>query len=90
MWELSSEKQVSPATPPTFIFHTADDAGVPVENSLFFFQALRNAGVPAEMHVYETGRHGVGLAPTDPVLSTWPERARAWMMAHGWLGTQPQ
>jgi len=88
VWQLSSEKQVSPETPPTFLFHTADDAGVPVENSLFFFQALRNAGVPAEMHVYETGRHGVGLAPTDPVLSTWPERARAWMGAHGWLGAR--
>ena len=86
VWELSNEYQVTPETPPTFLFHTTDDAGVPVENSLFFYQALRDAGVPVEMHLYQTGRHGVGLAPTDPVLSSWPERARAWMQANGWLG----
>ncbi len=60
---LSNEKQVTADTPPTFIFHTGADTGVPVENSLAFYQALRKAKVPAEMHIYQEGPHGVGLAP---------------------------
>ena len=61
----------SPRTPPTFLFHTADDQAVPVENSLQFAAACRKAGVPVELHVFEHGRHGVGLATSDPVLSAW-------------------
>ena len=74
---LSNERQVTPETPPTFLFHTSDDAVVPVENSIAFYLALRKAGVPAELHVYESGPHGVGLAPFDPVLSTWTDRLAA-------------
>lgn len=81
---LSTERQVSPRTPPTFLFHTTTDTGVPPENSVSFYLALRKAGVPAELHIYERGPHGVGLAPHDPVLSTWPERLIAWMQVHGW------
>ena len=43
------------------------------------------AGVPAELHVYERGRHGVGLAPGDPVLSSWPDRLAAWLDSRGLL-----
>jgi acetyl esterase/lipase len=85
---MSNEKQVTSQTPPTFLFHTANDDGVPVENSLVFFEALRKAGVPAEMHIYERGPHGVGLAPFDPVLSTWSRRLADWLRAHG-LITNP-
>jgi acetyl esterase/lipase len=55
-----------------------------------FYQALRTAGVPVEMHIYETGPHGFGLAPANPVLSTWPERAEVWMRTHGWLSPSAQ
>jgi acetyl esterase/lipase len=82
---LSNESQVTPQTPPTFLFHTTEDAAVPPENSVLFYLALRKAGVPAELHVYERGRHGVGLAPQDPVLSSWPDRLKDWMKVHGWL-----
>ncbi len=82
---LSNEKQVTPQTPPAFLFHTADDAGVPVENSVNFFLALRKAKVPAELHVYEHGPHGVGLAPRDPVLSTWPARLEDWLKLHRFI-----
>lgn len=82
---LSNESQVTAQTPPVFLFHTAEDKPVPVENSLMFFQALRKAGVPAELHIYERGPHGVGLAPQDPVLSSWSERLAYWLSAHGWL-----
>jgi acetyl esterase/lipase len=77
--KLSNDKAVTKDTPPTFLFHTDDDAGVPPENSVTFYLALKKAGVPAELHVYQHGKHGVGLAPTDPVLSTWPGRLADWM-----------
>ena len=76
---LSNETQVTAQTPPTFIFQTNADTTVPAENSVQFYLALRKAGVPAEMHVYERGPHGVGLAPTDEVLSSWPSRLADWM-----------
>ena len=82
---LSSELQVTPETPPTFLFHTNEDTGVPPENSVLFYLALRKAGVPAELHIYERGRHGVGLAPTDRVLSTWPQRLSDWLHSRGIL-----
>lgn len=82
---MSSELQVTPETPATFLFHTDDDAGVPVMNSVLFFEALKKAGVPAEMHVFAHGRHGVGLAPEDPVLSQWPGLCAQWMQGQGLL-----
>jgi acetyl esterase/lipase len=80
---LSNEKHVTAQTPPTFLFHTNDDKVVPVENSVLFYLALRKAGVPAEMHIYQTGRHGVGLAQSDPVLATWPARLADWLKVRG-------
>jgi acetyl esterase/lipase len=78
---LSNQLQVTKDTPPTFLFHTTEDQTVPVENSVLFYMALRKAGVPAEMHVYLKGRHGVGLAPGDNVLRTWPDRLFDWLQA---------
>jgi acetyl esterase/lipase len=82
---LCNDEQVTDKTPPTFLFHTADDNVVPVENSLLFFEALHKAKIPAELHVYEHGRHGVGLAPNEPALSSWPDLLETWMKAHGWM-----
>lgn len=83
---LSSEKQVTEQTPPTFLVHTGEDEGVPAENSVAFYLALREAGVPAELHVYEEGSHGFGLAPDDPVLSSWTDRWADWARERGLLG----
>jgi len=82
---LSNELQVTAQTPPTFLFHTTADAAVPVENSVLFYLALRKAGVPAEMHIYEHGPHGVGLAHTDEALSSWPARLADWLRGRGLL-----
>jgi acetyl esterase/lipase len=82
---FSNELAVTPQTPPTFLIHASGDTGVPAENSVLFYLALRKAKVPAEMHIYEKGGHGFGLAPKDPVLSTWPERCAAWMKGRGLL-----
>ena len=82
---LSHEKNVTDTAPPTFLFHTNEDEAVPAENSVAFYLALREAGVPAELHIYENGKHGVGLAPDDPVLSTWPTRLEDWLRGRGLL-----
>lgn len=84
---LSNELQVTPQTPPTFLFHTSEDKTVAAENSALFYLALRKAGVPAEMHIYEHGPHGVGLAPTDEALSTWPGRLADWLRGRGLLNS---
>lgn len=83
--KYSNEKRVSPKTPPTFLMHTADDAVVPMENSLLFAMACRSAGVPVELHVYAHGPHGVGMGGSDPIHSTWPATCAAWMKAGGFL-----
>lgn len=80
---LSNEEQVTKQTPLTFLVHTANDAGVPVENSLRFAEALRRMGVPFELHIYERGRHGFGLGGADPILSTWPARCADWLKLQG-------
>jgi len=81
--QYSNELHVSSDTPPAFLVHTMTDAVVPVENSLMFVQALRKARVPVEFHLYEKGPHGFGLAPSDPVLSTWAARCADWLALHG-------
>src|SRR3954466_5280510 len=86
---LSNDLQVTSQTPPTFIFHTTNDNGVPVENSVRFYLALRKARVPVEMHLFENGPHGVGMALSDPSLSTWPNLLMNWLRARGLL-TKPQ
>ena len=81
--KLSTDKQVTARTPPTFLFHTNEDTGVLPENSVRFYLALRTAGVPAELHIFQKGEHGVGLAPADPALRTWPELLVVWMEGLG-------
>ena len=82
---LSNELQVTAETPPTFLFHTTNDNTVPVENSVMFYMALRKAGVPAEIHIFERGPHGVGLAPTDEALAVWPSLLTNWLRVRGLL-----
>jgi acetyl esterase/lipase len=85
MQSLSNELQVTARTPPTFLFHTTEDKTVPVENSVLFYLALKKAGVAAEMHIFEHGPHGVGLALQDPTLGMWPELLANWLRARGLL-----
>jgi acetyl esterase/lipase len=82
---LSNELQVTGQTPATFLFHTDSDDVVPVENSVLFYEALKRNHVPAEMHIFERGPHGVGLAQTDPALSHWPELLAQWFRTRGLL-----
>lgn len=86
--EFSNERQVSPETPPVFLAHTTEDTGVPPENSVLFYLALRKAEVPAELHIFQQGRHGLGLGPEEFAFSEWPGLCTKWMQAMGFLKTK--
>ena len=87
---FSLERHVSRDTPPAFLWHTAADRSVPVENSLYFASALRRAGIPFELHIYPFGEHGLSLA-TEEVQQLDKGRApdahvAGWINAcHEWI-----
>ena len=88
--DLSPELTVTSNTPPTFIVQAEDDHAARVENSLFYYLALKKAGVPAEMHLFASGGHGFGLRESDKAVTSWPKRAGEWMRKLGVLeGKKP-
>ncbi len=87
---LSPNLQVTERTPPTFLVHTAEDATVPLVNSLAFYEALRRAGVPAEMHLYPRGSHGFALDDGLGTTSLWFDRLEDWLAMNGWLGVSEE
>jgi acetyl esterase/lipase len=78
---LSNERHVTPQTPPCFIWHTYEDTTVPIENSLMFAEALRAAGVPFDLHIYQHGQHGIGLAGGHP----WTRDCLFWLKSQGFV-----
>ena len=76
----SNEKQVSENTPPAILIHSTDDGGVPVENSLAYYKALKDQGISAAMHVYPYGGHGFALAENRGHLATWTDRVLDWIL----------
>lgn len=87
--EFSLENQVTPDTPPTFLWHTATDETVPVENSLYFFQACLQQGVSAELHIYPVGGHGLSLANEETCRANgigMQKECQSWIgLAQTWL-----
>jgi acetyl esterase/lipase len=80
----SPDRRVDAGTPPTFLFHAADDTSVPVENSLAYFAALRAAKVPGELHVFEEGGHGFGIRQAQGLpAAAWPDLFLAWAAQRG-------
>ncbi len=91
VWQdLSLERRVTPKTPPTFLWHTAEDPIVPVENSLLFASALRRRNVPFELHIFQKGGHGLSLGteeieckathyPNQPNIRSWVRLLRTWL-----------
>ena len=63
--ELSMENRVNDSTPPTFLWHTAEDTIVPVENSLMYASALRRHNISFELHVFPKGDHGLSLCTEE-------------------------
>ncbi len=82
--EYSNEMQVTPETPPAFIFQAENDGTVKIENSIIFFQALHKNGVSAELLIYPKGGHGFGLN-NSTTTSKWIDECQKWMISNGWL-----
>lgn len=83
--DMSPDKHVTAQTPPYFLYATTTDQAVPVLSSVSFYTALVRAGVPAELHLFEQGPHGTGLAQGYPALSAWPELLENWLRLNGWI-----
>ncbi|GAA2100577.1 alpha/beta hydrolase [Microlunatus panaciterrae] len=81
----SLEYRVSSRTPPTFLWHTADDDAVPLSNSLRYADALARNGVPVELHVFPHGRHGLSILDEVPHVTQWMELCARWLTETGVL-----
>lgn len=81
----SAELNVTPHTPPAFIWHTADDDVVPALNSLMLAAALSENGVPFELHVFPSGAHGLGLAEDNETVSQWPALLKRWLAGQNFI-----
>jgi len=82
--KMSSDRQVNATTPPTFLWHTTADSGVPPENSVAYYLALRKHKIPCEMHLFEKGRHGIGMGKGQ-AAEQWPELCKRWLITRGVL-----
>lgn len=81
---FSNEKQINHQTPPAFLVHATDDSGVPVENSMAYYLALKEHKVASEMHIYEKGGHGFGLG-VGATNQYWPTACENWLRSHSWI-----
>lgn len=88
---LSVDRMVTRDAPPTFLWHTAEDAAVPVEHSYRLAAALAAHAVPHEVHVYPRGRHGLGLVAGVPDgeqagnAADWTAACARWLRQLGWV-----
>jgi acetyl esterase/lipase len=80
----SNDLQVTPATPPTLLFHAGDDKTVNVLNSVSFYEHLQKNGVQAELHIYPKGGHGFGLE-NKSTADRWMDRVANWMKTNHWI-----
>ena len=62
-----------------FLWHTAEDDCVPVDNSLRFARAMHEKNRPFSLHIYPHGRHGLGLAAETPLACAWMDETIRWL-----------
>lgn len=82
---MSNEQNITANTPPTFLWHTAEDQSVPVENSLLFAGQLSRHKVPFSLHVFPKGRHGLGLGKEQPDVAVWTDLCESWLKEIGFI-----
>lgn len=78
---FSIEKNIQDSTPPCFIWHTAEDQAVPMNNSLILAQALQEKSIPVELHIFPHGPHGLGILPDFPAVLQWKNLANTWIQS---------
>lgn len=87
--KLSPNLLVNNDTPMAFIWHTFEDAGVNVRNSLEYACELRNNSIPTELHIFPHGEHGLGLTKratdVEKHISLWSDLLIRWLKYIGWL-----
>ena len=83
IYRFSAEMHVDKNTPPAFIWHTAEDSGVPVENSLRYAAALSACKIPFELHIFPDAPHGLGLAKDFPAVAQWAGLCQNWLIRMG-------
>jgi dipeptidyl aminopeptidase/acylaminoacyl peptidase len=81
----SNELQVKDDTPPAFFVHADNDKGVPVENTLLMYKALRAKNISAELHIISEGEHGFGLSVGNEHIGLWTNNLKLWL---GWLDSR--
>ena len=82
---FSNELQITADTPPAFLVHSSDDNAVPVMNSINYYKGLQKNKIPAELHIFQKGGHGYGLAPNGGTESAWSGLCLKWLMQMGFL-----
>jgi len=80
---FSNELQITADTPPAFLVHSSDDDAVPVMNSIGYYKGLQKNKIPAELHIFQKGGHGYGLAIGRGTESSWPDLCIKWLKAMG-------
>jgi acetyl esterase/lipase len=80
---FSNELQITGETPPAFLVHSTDDKAVPVKNSIVYYEGLQKYGIPSELHIFQKGGHGYGLASEQATQSAWPDLCLQWLKASG-------
>jgi acetyl esterase/lipase len=79
---LSTEAHITPKTPPTFLWTTKTDASVTYQHSEWFANGLHREGIDHRFHLFDHGRHGLGLAEDDPVVGQWTKFCAEWLQKH--------
>jgi acetyl esterase/lipase len=80
---FSNELQITENTPPAFLVHSGDDNSVPVKNSIVYYEGLKKYNIPSELHIFQKGGHGYGLATGRDTQSAWPALCLSWMKSLG-------
>jgi acetyl esterase/lipase len=80
---FSNELQITEKTPSAFLVHSGDDSGVPVKNSIVYYEGLQKYGIPSELHIFQKGGHGYGLSVNSGTQSAWPELCLRWLKSLG-------
>ena len=81
---FSAELNVTDDTPPAFLWHTAQDATVPVEQSMRLAQALFDKNIPCALHIFPFGAHGIGLGADNAQAKDWPDLLNRWLLDMGY------
>jgi acetyl esterase/lipase len=81
----SLDRLVTPAAPPFFVWHTAEDESVPVQHSYLLGNALADNGIPHALHAFSRGRHGLNLAVGEGDAEQWTTLCAAWLREEGWI-----